>query len=99
MPPALTLNAVAPLLAGMDAWRQPGLIRSPLQLHYSDQDHHSPPGWNEPLVQAVNAAGGLAEGHLYASDNYRFEVEPGWSPAGSVPGRGCSIERALAYLR
>lgn len=93
-----SLQALAPQLARLDAWSQPELIQAPLQLHYSDQDHYSPPQWNEPLAQAVLAAGGRAEAHLYRGNTHGFGVDPGWSPKEAVAGRALSIDRALAFV-
>lgn len=95
----LSVAALAPQLARVDAWAQPDLIQARLQLHHSDQDHYSPSAWNEQLARAVAAASGEAERWLYRGNTHGFDVERGWSPAGSVAGRGLSIERSLAFVR
>jgi dienelactone hydrolase len=96
-PGDVSVQALAPQLARIDAFTQPERIQAPLQLHYSDQDHYSPPAWNEALARAVAVAGGRAEAHPYRGNTHGFGIEPGWSPAGAVAGRALSIERSLAF--
>lgn len=86
-------------MAAIDAIKHPQFIRVPLQLHFSDMDHYSPPAWNEALARAVNASGGRAEALRYPGNTHSFRVEPGWSPAGSVPGIDLITTRSLTLFR
>lgn len=83
-------------MAAIDAIKHPHFIGVPLQLHFSDMDHYSPPAWNEPLARSVNAAGGRAQALRYPGNTHSFRIEPGWSPAGSVPGLELIGARSLA---
>ena len=85
-------------MAAIDAVKHPQFIRVPVQLHFSDMDHYSPPAWNELLAQRINAAGGRAQTLRYPGNTHGFRVEPGWSPAGSVPGFDLIGERSLALF-
>lgn len=85
-------------MAAIDAFKHPQFIRAPLQLHFSDMDHYSPPAWNENLARAVNGAGGRAQALRYAGNTHSFRVEPGWSTPGSVPGIDLIAERSLALF-
>lgn len=86
-------------MAAIDAIKHPQFIRVPLQLHFSDMDHYSPPAWNERLALAVNAAGGRADAMCYPGNSHSFRVEPGWSPAGSAPGIDLIGSRSLTLFR
>lgn len=94
-PQTRPLDAV---MASIDAFKHPQFIRAPLQLHFSDMDHYSPPAWNENLARAVNAAGSRAQALRYPGNTHSFRVEPGWSPPGSVPGIDLIGERSLALF-
>lgn len=96
-PGELSVQALAPQLARIDAWSQPELIQARLQLHFSDQDHYSPPMWNEQLARAVRATGGQVDTHLYRGNTHSFGVERDWSPADAVAGQAMSIDRGLAF--
>lgn len=96
-PGEISVQALAPQLARIDAWSQPELIQAPLQLHFSDQDHYSPPAWNEQLARGVKSVGGKVEAHLYPGNTHSFGVLPGGSPANAVAGLAVSIERSLAF--
>ncbi len=85
-------------MAAIDAIKHPQLIGVPLQLHYSDMDHYSPPAWNERLANGVNTAGGSAELWRYAGNTHGFQVAPGWSPPGSVAGLELLGQRTLALF-
>ncbi len=86
-------------MAAIDAIKHPQFIRVPLQLHFSDMDHYSPPAWNERLALAVNAAGGSADATCYPGNTHSFRVEPGWSPPGSAPGIDLVGTRSLTLFR
>jgi dienelactone hydrolase len=86
-------------MVAIDAIKHPQFIRVPLQLHFSDMDHYSPPAWNERLARAVNAIGGRAEAHRYSGNTHSFRVEPGWSPAGSEAGIDLIAARSLTLFR
>lgn len=96
-PGEISVQALAPQLARVDAWSQPELIQARLQLHFSDHDHYSPPMWNEQLARGVMAAGGQVEAHLYRGNTHSFGVERSWSPADAVAGLASSIDRSLAF--
>ena len=98
-PGEISVQALAPQLARVDAWSQPELIQARLQLHFSDHDHYSPPMWNEQLARGVMAAGGQVETHLYRGNTHSFGVERGWSPADAVAGLASSIDRSLAFAK
>jgi dienelactone hydrolase len=85
-------------MAAIDAFKHPQFIRAPLQLHFSDMDHYSPPAWNETLARAVNDAGGRAQALRHPGNTHSFRVEPGWSTPGSVPGIDLIGERSLALF-
>lgn len=94
-----SVQALAPKLARIDAWSQPELIQAPLQLHFSDQDHYSPPTWNEQLARSMMAVGGRVEAHVYRGNTHSFGVETGWSPADAIAGLSLSIARSLAFTQ
>lgn len=86
-------------MGAIDAIKHPQYILVPLQLHFSDMDYYSPPAWNEPLARAVNANNGNAQAYQYSGNTHSFNVEPGWSPAGSEPGINHIVSRSLALFR
>ena len=98
-PGEISVQALAPQLARVDAWSQPELIQARLQLHFSDQDHYSPPMWNEQLARGVMAVGGQVETCLYRGNTHSLGVEQGRSPADAVAGLGLSIDRSLAFTQ
>ncbi len=98
-PGQTSVQALAPKLARIDAWSQPELIQAPLQLHFSDQDHYSPPMWNLQLARGMMAVGGRVEAHLYRGNTHSFGVETGWSPLDAMAGLSLSIARSLAFTQ
>lgn len=91
-------NTLLSIMAHLDAYKTPQYITVPLDLHFSDMDHYSIPGWNADLVRAIRSTGGKANAYLYKGNSHELKTVAGWSPEGSVPGRETAIDRTIALF-
>lgn len=92
-------NSLVEIMATLDASKHLHYINVPLDLHYSDRDHFSIPAWNESIIRAFRAVGGIGNAYLYRGNSHELRVVTGWSPAGTIPGWETAVSRTLARFQ